>query len=113
MDASWSIVDVREIAAVAVAALGDPAAHGGRAYTVTGPEASSPRDQVAIISDVLGRSLRAKEVTIEQAQQAMLSSGWPQWSDERRSCSQSRSGRSLRPSSCSSRSSASAPRSQC
>ncbi len=35
---------------LAVAALGDPLAHGGRSYTVTGPEASSPREQVAILA---------------------------------------------------------------
>ncbi len=83
MDARWSIVDVRDVAAVAVAALQDAAAHGGRAYAVTGLNASSPREQVAILSEVLNLPLRAEEVTIEQAQQTMLACGWPQWSVER------------------------------
>lgn len=36
MDARWSIVDVRALAAVAVAVLQHLAAHGGATYTVTG-----------------------------------------------------------------------------
>ena len=83
MDACWSIVDVRDIAAVAVAALRDPDARSGATYTVTGPEASSPREQVAVLAEQLDRPLRAKEVTIQQAQQAMLSAGWPEWGVER------------------------------
>jgi uncharacterized protein YbjT (DUF2867 family) len=53
----WSIVDARDVAAVAVAALPYPGAHAGAAYTVTGAEASSPREQVAIVSQLLRRPL--------------------------------------------------------
>ncbi len=83
MDARWSIVDVRDIGAVAAAVLADPAAHAGRSYTVTGPEASSPREQIAIVSELLGRDIAAQEVSIEQAQQSMLDMGLPAWTVER------------------------------
>ena len=83
MDARWAIVDVRDIGAVAAAALTDPAAHAGRSYTVTGPEASSPREQVAILSELLGRDIAAQEVSVEQAQQPMLGAGRPAWTVER------------------------------
>ncbi len=83
MNARWSIVDVRDIAAVVVAALQDPEAHGGEAYTITGSAASSPREQVAILAEVLGREIAAQEVSIEQAQQSMRDAGWPTWNAER------------------------------
>jgi (4-alkanoyl-5-oxo-2,5-dihydrofuran-3-yl)methyl phosphate reductase len=83
MDARWSIVDMRDIAAVAVAALTDPATHSGATYVVTGPEASSPREQIEILAETLGRPLEAHEVSIEQARAAMLDSGWPAWNAER------------------------------
>lgn len=83
VDARWSIVDVRDIAAVAVAALTDPAAHAGVAYTVTGPEATSPREQVAILGQVLERELVAEAVTIEEAKESMTASGVPEWTAER------------------------------
>jgi uncharacterized protein YbjT (DUF2867 family) len=82
-DARQSQIDVRDIAAVAVTVLRDPATHSGQTYTVTGPEATSPREQVEILADVLERPLAAEEVTIEQAQQAMLEQGWPAWGVER------------------------------
>lgn len=83
IDARWSIVDVRDIAAVAVAALLDPERHAGESYTATGPEASSPREQIEILAGLLGRPLAIREVSIEQAKQGMLSSGWPEWGVER------------------------------
>ena len=83
MDARWSIVDARDIAAVAVAALQDPERHAGHTYTVTGPEATSPREQIAILSELLGLTLEAHEVPIEPAKQSMLATGWPAWSVDR------------------------------
>jgi uncharacterized protein YbjT (DUF2867 family) len=83
IDSRWSIVDVRDVAAVAVAALLDPEAHAGETYTVTGPEATSPREQVEILAEVLGRPLHAQEVSIDEAKQGMLAGGWPAWSAER------------------------------
>jgi uncharacterized protein YbjT (DUF2867 family) len=83
MDARWSIVDARDIAAVAVRALTDPDAHGGETYTLTGPEASSPREQVAVIAEILGRGLDVEDLPIETALAAMRAGGWPSWSVDR------------------------------
>lgn len=75
-DARWSIVDLRDIAAVALAALRDPDRHAGEPYTVTGPEPSSPRDHLAILSEVLGRPSAAQELTLDQAMESMIGAGW-------------------------------------
>lgn len=83
MDARWSIVDVRDVAAVAVAALTAPDGHAGEAYSITGPQPSSPREQVAILSEVLGREIEAHDVPIEAAKQGMRDSGIPDWYAER------------------------------
>lgn len=48
-----------DIAAVAVAALLDPATHGGQRYCPTGPELLSTRDMAAILTRVLDRKVRA------------------------------------------------------
>lgn len=51
-----------DIAAVAVAALLDPRAHGGRAYCPTGPDLLSTADMARILSQVLGRAVRRLEM---------------------------------------------------
>lgn len=79
MEARWSVVDARDIAAVAVAVLQEPDGHAGETYTVTGPEACSRREQVAVLGEVLGRDISVREVSIAQAQQSMRSAGWPEW----------------------------------
>lgn len=78
MDARWAIVDVRDIVAVAVAALSAPADHAGEIYTLTGPEPSSPREQVAMIGRLLRRELSVEDVPIGQAQQAVRDRGLPE-----------------------------------
>lgn len=83
MDARWSIVDVRDIGDVVAAVIGDPDTHGGEAYTLTGPEPSSPREQVAILAELLGREILAQEVSIEQAEASMREMGVPEWSVQR------------------------------
>jgi uncharacterized protein YbjT (DUF2867 family) len=75
MHAHWAILDVRDIAAVAARVLASPDEHAGRNYTLTGPEPSSPHEQVEIISEVLERPLETDEVTIEQAQEALRAAG--------------------------------------
>lgn len=47
-----------DIAAVAVAALADPARHAGKAYRPTGPALLSVTDMAAIIGRTLGRKVR-------------------------------------------------------
>jgi uncharacterized protein YbjT (DUF2867 family) len=77
MGARWAIVDVRDIAAVAARVLEDPGAHAGREYVLTGPEASSPHEQVEILGELLERPLDTAEVPIEAAQAALRDAGVP------------------------------------
>lgn len=51
-----------DIAAVAVAALLDPAKHSGQRYCPTGPTLLSTRDMASVLSGVLGRKVRAVEM---------------------------------------------------
>jgi uncharacterized protein YbjT (DUF2867 family) len=78
MHARWAIVDVRDIAAVAARVLESPGSagqHAGQDYTLTGPELSSPHEQVEILSRLLERPLETVEVPIEAAQEAMRAAG--------------------------------------
>lgn len=52
-----AFVDARDVAAVAAAALLDPRAHAGRAWTPTGPEALTYAEVAERLSDVLGRRI--------------------------------------------------------
>ncbi|MFI6214389.1 NAD(P)H-binding protein [Nocardia brasiliensis] len=71
-----AVIDPRDIAAVAAAALTTDA-HLGRIYTLSGPQALSPGEQTAIIGEVLGRQLEFREIAPEQARQALLDHGVP------------------------------------
>ncbi|MGW0083687.1 NAD(P)H-binding protein [Streptomyces sp. NPDC003393] len=65
-DAPNAPVDPRDVARVAVRALTEPG-HGGRIYTLAGPEHLTARDQTHILSDVLGRPLRFRQWTLQEA----------------------------------------------
>ena len=72
-----AIVDPADIAAVAAACLTDDG-HNQRVYELTGPEALSPGDQVAILSQVLGRDLRYAESDPADMLAQMASYGMPE-----------------------------------
>ncbi|WP_328472132.1 NAD(P)H-binding protein [Actinoplanes sp. NBC_00393] len=61
-DGRQGVIDPRDVAAVAVAALTDPA-HHGRVYTLTGPELLSVPEQARILGEVLGRTVTTTDVT--------------------------------------------------
>jgi uncharacterized protein YbjT (DUF2867 family) len=73
-----SHVDVRDIAAVAVKALTDPATHAGRAYTLTGPEAVTYDELAAAISAVLNRPIAHVALSPEDMKAGMLAEGLPE-----------------------------------
>jgi uncharacterized protein YbjT (DUF2867 family) len=77
-DARQSLVDVRDIAAVAVAVLTE-GGHEGKTYEITGPASLSYADVAAILSKVLGKTVRYVDVPPEAAKQAMLASGLSEW----------------------------------
>jgi uncharacterized protein YbjT (DUF2867 family) len=69
-DISLPQIDPSDIAEVAAAALRSDQ-HAGRAYTLTGPEALSPRGQVRILSEAIGEPIAFHELTRDQAFSAM------------------------------------------
>lgn len=56
-DGATAFVDAHDVAAVAAAALLDPARHRNRAWTPTGPQALTYTEVAAALSDVLGRRI--------------------------------------------------------
>ena len=72
-----AVVDPADIAAVAAASLTHDG-HNHRVYELTGPEPLSPTDQVAILSQVLGRDLRYAETDPADTTAQMVSYGMPE-----------------------------------
>lgn len=70
-DIPQALIDARDIAAVAARALTEPG-HTGKVYTLTGPEALTTAEQVAVIGEELGRELRFESITLEQQRQILL-----------------------------------------
>ena len=70
-------VDVRDIAAVAVAALTRPG-HDGKAYSLTGSEALTYDEVAAELSRALGRTIRHVNLPPEDYRAGMLAEGLPE-----------------------------------
>ena len=73
-----SVIDVRDIADVAAAILMHPAAHAGKAYTLTGAHALTDAQMLATISAATGRKVTYVDVPESAAHQAMLEMGMPE-----------------------------------
>lgn len=80
-DGRVSHIDVRDIGAVAVQVL-TGSGHEGQAYTLTGPEALTNAELAAILSEVLGRTIRYVDLPPEMLKQGAMSAGIPPWSAE-------------------------------
>ena len=77
-----SLVDARDVAAVAAGVLAE-GGHEGKLYEVTGPEALSNAAVAAIISKVTGRHVRSVNVSLHQLTDNYLRLGWPDaWAQE-------------------------------
>jgi uncharacterized protein YbjT (DUF2867 family) len=76
-DAATSTIDERDIAAVAVRALLNPA-HAGNSYLLTGPQSLTQHDKVRLIGQAIGRDLSFVELSPEQVRQAKLAGGHPE-----------------------------------
>jgi uncharacterized protein YbjT (DUF2867 family) len=72
-DVPTAPIDEGDIAAVAIRALCKDG-HAGQDYVLTGPDSLSQREQVRIIGEVIGRSLRYEEISPEEARIELLSS---------------------------------------
>ncbi|GAA1146147.1 uncharacterized protein YbjT (DUF2867 family) [Kitasatospora gansuensis] len=74
--AGLTLVDERDIAAVAVRALTEEG-HDGARYALTGPASPTQAEQVRIIGEAVGRPARWEEIPRAAARQQMVDSGWP------------------------------------
>ena len=75
--ARHSLIDVRDLAAVAAKVLQQPAAHAGRAYTLTGPQALTEAERAAVLSQVLGTRVEHVAVSREDTRRQMAGMGLP------------------------------------
>jgi uncharacterized protein YbjT (DUF2867 family) len=73
-----SLVDARDVAAVAATVLTEQG-HEGRRYDVTGPEALSDPEVAAIISRVTGREVRYVSSSPDLLADGYLRGGLPEW----------------------------------
>ena len=76
-DAPQSLVDARDIAAVAARVLLDPAPHAGKAYTLTSDEALTDSQRVDILSKVLGHPVGFTAVPLAAAEDSLRGMGLP------------------------------------
>jgi uncharacterized protein YbjT (DUF2867 family) len=77
-DARVSVVDVRDIAAIAVAAL-TRSGHEGKTYDITGPEALTHAEMAAQLSEALERQVAFVDVPERGFREAIRGFGMPDW----------------------------------
>jgi len=77
-DAKVSIVDVRDIAEVAVAALTEPG-HEGKIYDLTGPQALTHTEMADRLSKALGWQVAFIDIPPKAMRDAFLGFGVPAW----------------------------------
>jgi uncharacterized protein YbjT (DUF2867 family) len=80
-NAAVSVVDARDIAAVAAAALTEDG-HVGKTYTVTGPAAVSHADIATAFGNVIGRPVRFESIPANEFIAMVTGAGMPQWQAE-------------------------------
>ena len=77
-DAKVSLVDVRDIAAVAVKSLTDDK-YNNKTYLITGPEALSYHQVADILSNATGKKISYVNISGEEARAAMKEMGMNDW----------------------------------
>jgi uncharacterized protein YbjT (DUF2867 family) len=77
-NAAVSVVDVRDIAAVAAIALTEPG-HKNKTYNITGPEALTHYQIADVFSRILGKQITFIDVTPEQMEGALHAARFPEW----------------------------------
>jgi uncharacterized protein YbjT (DUF2867 family) len=77
-DAKISVIDTRDISAVAARVLVEPG-HDGKRYDLTGGESLSNHEIAEIISKALGRKITYVNIPPAKAAEAMAGSGMPAW----------------------------------
>ena len=74
-----AVIARRDVARVAATVLQDPAAHAGRTYNLTGPQALTFTEMAEILSEHLGRKVIFIDETIEEAYASREPYGAPDW----------------------------------
>lgn len=77
-DGRVPFIDARDIAAVAARVLREPQAHAGEAYTLTGPQALTNAEALAVIAEHIGRPVQLVAISEEQAVEGMRQAGMPE-----------------------------------
>ncbi|KAL2919331.1 hypothetical protein HK105_200974 [Polyrhizophydium stewartii] len=75
----YAPIHVADIAAAAAAVLVDPEDHAGKTYTLTGPEVLTGVSIAGKASRGLERPVRFINCTVDEARDAMLRAGTPEW----------------------------------
>lgn len=78
-DGRVAVVAQDDIADAAAAVLRSPAAHAGRTYTLTGPEALSFTEIAEVLAEATGREVTYLDETLEQARESRAAYGAPDW----------------------------------
>lgn len=73
-----AMVDARDVAAVAAAALTTDG-HVGKTYVITGPEALSFQQVAAKLSAATGRQVRYRDIPLTALRQHLSATGLPEW----------------------------------
>lgn len=76
-----SVVDVRDVASAAVAALTN-SEHESKTYELTGPEALTHAEMASELSEALARTIKYVDVPPETMLQTLLDMRMPQWQAE-------------------------------
>lgn len=77
-DGKLGMVDIRDVAGVAVEALTSDG-HEGKEYTPTGPASISFHEVAERLADAVGKEVNYVDVPPEGARQALLDMGLPEW----------------------------------
>ena len=77
-DARVSLVDVRDVAAVAVAALTEDG-HEGRIYDITGPEGLMHTEIAGQLSEAIGKQIVFVDIPETAMPDGLLRFGFPEW----------------------------------
>jgi uncharacterized protein YbjT (DUF2867 family) len=78
-DAKVSIVDVRDIAAIAVQALINGDRHKNKSYLITGPEALSYHQAAEILSNATGKKIDYVNISEEETREALKELSMDDW----------------------------------
>lgn len=75
----FPLVDTRDVGAAAAIVLGNPVAHAGQAYALTGPVAHSYDEVATALSVVAGRAVAYEPVPPQAYEARLLAAGIPGW----------------------------------